>query len=586
MKSVAPIFHAELDWDEQGQPRSRLYGDVYFSNEGGLAEAEHIFLQGNNLAERMANAKRFIIGETGFGSGLNFLAAWKLWQEVASKDARLCFFTVEKHPLRKEDMARIHALFPELSDFAQELQDNLPLLVPGFHRIYLQDSRVQLTLMYGDALEQLREQIAQADAWFLDGFAPRLNPDLWNAELAKEVRRLSAPDATLATFSTSENVMKAFAESGFTLQKKQGFGRKKYMLSGFLDGKPHFNQSPDLVTVIGGGLAGAATAYAFACRNVRVNLQEQKADLATGASANPSAIFYPGIASSWQKATQLYYLGYSYSLHLLKEFADKVQHQLCGMLLFAKPSDKEDKLEKVLRGMQPDASLFYLANMAEANKIAGVSVNKPAFYFPRNGWVNLADFTRNLTLHPLINITLSSETIDINNNEPTVLCNGIGSANIYPSLSSFMHLVRGQISCVSENDFPLKGLQTVLSYGGYASPSIHGVHHLGATFEREFEDVEPSQSSNEENICKLESYFEISGTGEASASWCALRTVSADRMPIVGKVEQNLYLNLAHGSRGLLTCAISGEYIASLAVGDPLPLPHSLLNLISFSRFT
>lgn len=224
----SPLRPAELQWEAADQPTSHEYGDVYFSREDGLAETGHVFLEGNRLEKRLAAAEGFVIGETGFGTGLNFLAAKALFERVAPPQATLHFLSVEKHPLRREDMQRALAAFPELAKHVEKLLEILPEATPGFHR--RQMGRVALTLLYGDVMEVLPQLEAKVDAWFLDGFAPAKNPDLWQVDIYSEVARLSAEGATAATFTVAGAVQRGLKEVGFSVSKMRGFGRKREML--------------------------------------------------------------------------------------------------------------------------------------------------------------------------------------------------------------------------------------------------------------------------------------------------------------------------------------------------------------------
>jgi tRNA 5-methylaminomethyl-2-thiouridine biosynthesis bifunctional protein len=586
MSISEPIMLAELDWNEQGLPVSRTFGDVYFSSEGGLDEARHVFLEGNHLPQRLSDADVFTVGETGFGSGLNFLALWQLWERVAPAQARLRFFSVEKHPLRPEDMARIHSLFPEIEPYGAALRAALPLPSPGFHRLYLADGRVQLTLMYGDALSMLREQDAQADAWFLDGFAPRLNPELWSAELAEELRRLSSGGASVATFSTSSTTQEALAGAGFALEKRPGFGRKKHMLTGHLAqvSSPPVLAPPKEVSVIGAGLAGAATAHALAQRGCHVQVVEAAQKAASGASGNPSAIFYPAVTVGWQPLSAFYFAGFSYSLGLLRQQQD-VPQRSCGMLLFRKPHEAPQRQGKVLASMRPDASLFYGVDAAQASDIAGIGLAQGGLYFPRGGWVDLGEWTQRLLQHPHITTRYNAPTTSLKTSATMVLCNGWQAQQLVPWLQGSMHPVGGQVSCVPTAS-PLVGLRCVLSYGGYLTPAIDGMHHLGATYEKEVTAMTVTAEGHKQNLQKLAVFMPQAAHMDAPAGgWAALRSVTRDRLPLVGKLQEGVYANLSHASRGLLSCALAGEYIASQLYDDPLPLPRSLAALLRADRF-
>lgn len=247
------ISHAEIDWDSDGQPLSRAFGDIYFSRANGLEETRHVFLHHNRLAERWAKLAEtearmnsllgFVIGETGFGSGLNFLAAWQLWSQTAPKDAHLHFVSVEKYPLNKTDLTRALALWPELAAFSQALIDQYPAIVgSGFHRLKFNQGRVNLTLIIDDAAAGFSQmlgsahplfagQCAKVDAWFLDGFAPAKNPQMWSDQLFDALGLLSHGDTTATTFSAAGIVKQGLRRAGFSVKKVAGFGRKREMVS-------------------------------------------------------------------------------------------------------------------------------------------------------------------------------------------------------------------------------------------------------------------------------------------------------------------------------------------------------------------
>lgn len=585
-QAFSPIHTAELTWNE-GLPFSPQYGDVYFSNEGGLNEARHVFLAGNKLEQRLAQAKHFTVGETGFGSGLNFMALWQLWEEVAPANARLHFFSAEKHPLRREDMARIHALFPELESYAALLREALPLPVPGFHRLIFADGRITLTLMYGDALDMLKEQDAQADAWFLDGFAPRLNPQLWTVELAQELRRLSASGATLATFSTSQSTMEGLSAAGFIVGKIPGFGRKRHMLSGEVAGEWHPASSvfPVQARVVGGGVAGASTAYALARRGCEVILEEEKQTAYKAASTNPCAVFYPGVARGWLPETAFYFMGYSFSRRLVQEMAAShpIAHDFCGMLLFPKPSDAAGRLEKAVEAMQPQEGVFHRVDRAEASLLAGVEMSGDGVFFPHGGWVDLDQYRQALLSHERI------RTAPVSTKMPVVLCHGWQTSEWLPDCGDYIHPVMGQITPVEAiPGSVLEGLRCVLSYGGYMAPAGDGIYRLGATYERgvTLEEADLDKGA-EENIAKLSLFLaRAAEVRPAGQSWAGMRPVSRDRMPMVGRWRQEgIYLSMAHASRGLLSCGIAGEYIASLLYDEPSPLPRSTAKILDPLRF-
>ncbi len=210
-----------IEWRTGNLPVSLRFDDPYFSLDDGLAETRHVFLEGNGLPERFAPG--FHIAELGFGTGLNLLATLHLWR-AAGIGGRLRFSTFEAFPLPAEAMQRAHLAFPELADLSRELT---PLWENGPGRITLPD--LEFHLIPGDARDSLPKWPDQADAWFLDGFSPARNPELWTPDLLAEVARHTAPDGTAATYTAAGAVRRALSDAGFTVERVAGFGRKRHM---------------------------------------------------------------------------------------------------------------------------------------------------------------------------------------------------------------------------------------------------------------------------------------------------------------------------------------------------------------------
>lgn len=320
---MSDTHHAQLDWDERGQPLSRSYGDIYFSRENGLEETRYVFLANNDLAARfaaLADGECLNIGETGFGTGLNFLCAWQLFEQQAPAGARLHFVSVEKYPLHHDDLQRAMALWPELAPFSAELLTQYRAIHPGFQRLLLAGGRVVLTLLIGDVMEQLPQLDARIDAWFLDGFNPAKNPEMWTPELFAELARLSAPGTTIGTFSSAGRVRRALNEAGFKMKRVPGLGKKWEVAKGLFIGgpqtvgKPWFARPARLqekhAVVIGAGLAGCATAASLAARGWRVTVLERHDDVAREASGNPQGVLYLKLSAHGTALSQLIVAGF------------------------------------------------------------------------------------------------------------------------------------------------------------------------------------------------------------------------------------------------------------------------------------
>lgn len=213
-----PDQSSDLDWRDE-IPVSTRFDDPYYSLENGLAETAHVFLSGNGLPDRFRDG--FLIAELGFGTGLNLLAALRLWR-VSGQTGTLHFTTFEAFPLTPADMTRAQARFPEIADLASELAPHW-----GNRRIDLPDLRFEM--VEGDARETLPLWEGMADAWFLDGFSPAKNPELWDAALMEEVARHMAPGATAATYTAAGHVRRALAVAGLEVTRMPGYGRKRHM---------------------------------------------------------------------------------------------------------------------------------------------------------------------------------------------------------------------------------------------------------------------------------------------------------------------------------------------------------------------
>lgn len=221
-------------------PFSTQYDDIYHSSEGGINQALYVFIDGNDLIKRWQSfssdePQRFTIAETGFGIGLNFLVSWSLWEQYAPMSCQLHFISCEKHPLSLTDLTKSLASWPQLEKQAQQLIASYPVLTPGYHHLSFCDGRVTLTLMLGDALEcyeqllicgepSLESQLRTAfiDAWFLDGFAPAKNQNMWSDALMKVIAMLSKEETTLATYTAASSVKTSLSQHGFVVKKEKG----------------------------------------------------------------------------------------------------------------------------------------------------------------------------------------------------------------------------------------------------------------------------------------------------------------------------------------------------------------------------
>jgi tRNA 5-methylaminomethyl-2-thiouridine biosynthesis bifunctional protein len=225
--------YSNIKWINNN-PQSIDFNDIYFSTEDGLKEADYVFIKQNHLEKRFQSLSlnQFTIIETGFGTGLNFLVACKLWLELAPKNANLHYISVEKFPLSPADLARAHAFWPQFSEISTTLLQRYSALTSGANLFSMAEGRIQLTLQIGDVLHVLPQIKQKADAWFLDGFAPAKNADMWSTEVFAHIAALSKPNTTFATFTSAGMVRRGLQVAGFKVEKLAGFGKKREMMRG------------------------------------------------------------------------------------------------------------------------------------------------------------------------------------------------------------------------------------------------------------------------------------------------------------------------------------------------------------------
>ena len=220
----------KLEWDETGQPHSIDFGDQFYSREDGRAECAHVFIAGNGLPDRWQGRERFHIAELGFGTGLNFVETWRQWIATRTPGQHLRFTSFEAYPMAAGDMARALQRWPELSGLAEKFIASWRQAGPD--NLFEPDSQTSLKVESGQALERVSSWGESADAWYLDGFSPARNPDMWSSELMLAVYDHTTPGGSFATYAAAGWVRRNLAEAGFTVERKAGFGSKREMLAG------------------------------------------------------------------------------------------------------------------------------------------------------------------------------------------------------------------------------------------------------------------------------------------------------------------------------------------------------------------
>ncbi|HEY2662209.1 MAG TPA: tRNA (5-methylaminomethyl-2-thiouridine)(34)-methyltransferase MnmD [Caulobacteraceae bacterium] len=579
-------------WDETGAPRSRLFDDVYFSATDGLAESRAVFLQGCGLPQAWRGRRRFVVGELGFGSGLNIVALLDLWARTREPGARLNIFSIEAHPMTAADAARVLGAWPELAGLAAQLTRRWPRRAGGFHRLDFDEIGASLDLAVLDAAEALSAWNGAADAWFLDGFSPAANPGMWSDAVLAGVGRRSAPGARIATFTVAGAVRRGLAAQGFAVDKRPGFGRKRERLEAIWAGAPAEEPPPPRVAIVGAGVAGAALARAFAAQGLRATVIEAQG-VGAGASGNPAALVMPRLDAGGGAVAQLYAQAFARAVDLFDaEPAVVIAESAVQLEVGPKDPDRFDRIAAsdlfeagAVTRLSPDATGEARGETAGG----GLSFTQARTIEPGavlNAWLDGAEFI-NATVCGLEPDAGRWRLIDrdggrIVHVDLVCLANGLAARDLARDLP--LAPVRGQVSIALGPDRPAAAIG-----GGYLIPTRDGLL-FGATHDRDDmgEDVRPQD--HERNLELLAQVRP--DLAEAARNWplsgrAGVRAACPDFLPLAGALEgrPGLFVLSGLGSRGFCAAPLLAEHVAALALGAPSPLPQALAQIVDPARF-
>jgi tRNA 5-methylaminomethyl-2-thiouridine biosynthesis bifunctional protein len=638
------IEPAELAFDSEGTPYSPAFGDVYHSADSGPGQARHVFVDGNDLPRRWAGARVFTILEIGFGLGLNFLATWREWRADPARCERLHFVSIEKHPFDRGALETLHLRYGEFAPLAEQLQQAWPPLVAGLHRLHFEGERLTLTLAFGDADLLTPRLRLRADAIYLDGFAPRRNPEMWSQQLMQRLARLARPGTTIATYSSAGMVRQGLEAAGFALEKSPGFGRKREMLRGsFAPRWPSRRPraaAPERTSrhaiVIGAGLAGAAISERLARRGWQIDLIESRAMPAAAAPARYAGVFYPHISRDDCILSRAARNGFLYAVsrwRALEQAGRELAWARCGVLQLAGDRDRDQGIKATIAAqVYPGVYVQYL-EQSEAEIRVGCRLRSGGWWFSGGGWMRpqsliaaqlaaagaYAKGGPALTLHTgtaVHSITRSGEGWQavaadgrlIAAAPVLVLANSNDLTRLAGIAQTLQH-IRGQISYVPAEN--VNAPQVVLTGRGYVLPANDGLVLTGSTYDRDNDDPEPQLQSHESNLLRLAQLLPDTLPGVNAATLegaVGFRCVAPDRMPLVGAMPDvdvaraqkaalsgaqltdlprspALYCASAYASRGLVWAGMAGEMLASLIEGEPLPLEGDLADALDPGRF-
>ena len=593
MNSELSIADPLVSFGESGTPWSKRFNDTYFGTENGLQESRHVFLEGCDLPRRWRGKDRFVIGETGFGTGLNFLAVWQLWQRTSTGSQTLHYLSVEGFPLDRDVLRACLKPWSELNPLADMLSNAYPDPQTGMHRLFFDHDRVVLTLLCGPVLPVLRNLDATVNAWFLDGFAPDRNPEMWAKDIFCELARCSHTEVRLATYTVAAHVRDGLEAAGFAVEKRSGTGRKREVLVARLKEKrrslpvdPWFAPAPVVagpqprVAIVGSGLAGAHLAFAFHRRGCPTTVVERHSRIAREASSVPGAVFMPRLnagegadsaffADAWRHAQDL--------LTSVTRTCDSPPFHQCGVLQIAKDTQNLTRLETIATRRLIPEPMMKIVESNEASRITGIEGTLCGAYFPHGGWVEAQNLCRLLLegCHVLVDKTVEAcvrqndawTLLDTDGKciaaaDVVVLANGLAAATI-PQVA-WLPLIarRGQITRVMRTERST-ALGCVVAGEGYVLPAEDGCHWIGATFdhvreeERHVSMPEPTKEADAYNVKLLDDLLPgvfAQASPDLSNAWTGVRCTTRDHLPLAGPVpDYEKYLSgfaeVRHGRR-------------------------------------
>ncbi len=624
----------KFELDQSSNAFSGNYNDIYFQPGIGLEEKKHVFLQGNDLPNNWRNKDNFTIAETGFGTGLNFLNTLKLWDETATKEQHLHYISCELHPFNIEQLKTALSQFPQLSQQSTLLINNYPLnLLYGFHRLHFKAQNTTLTLIIGDATLGLRQLNASIDAWYLDGFAPSKNPDLWNESIFKAIAHLSHQGTTIATYTVARKIRDGLEAVGFTIKKVKGFGQKREMLTATmteehksLEKQPWAQtfkaKKAKTYTIIGAGIAGLTLAQKLCKAGKQVTLIDRQKQPCLEASGNPQAMVMPSFTLNDSVEARFYLSSFLYAI---KHYSPEFYHAV-GVYELAFNENLELWQDKLLNNFDLPKNI--------------VQKYQQGLLYPSSGWLDTQGHAKSVfdQLHQNPNFTyiqaeinalvhqnglwqLKQDNSVVRTTDCLVLSNGIGLKKLLPNYQLPITPKHGQISYFASNGVArcIADCQHIQLFKGYITPKWHGEQTMGATFDHIKEDdwFKPPQTNANHWQRNTELWNDTPFEKKLShisshKSRAGIRVTTPDHLPICGAVinqtqfkedyhdikhgktwknyplpkpKPNLYLFTGLGSRGFTSAPLLAEFLCNQIVGTPQVLNHELQKSINPNRF-
>jgi tRNA 5-methylaminomethyl-2-thiouridine biosynthesis bifunctional protein len=614
-----------------GSPYSTQFEDIYFDTNQGSSQSEYVFITGNNIRARLKKRPaKFVIAETGFGTGLNFLLTLQLFAQLQQElindknkpaaeklPTSLRFISVEKYPLSKAQLEQSLKILPELAQYSQQLLDKYPEQPDENVSLSFLNGSLTLDLIFNDATAGFAQLATNkrginsgvVDAWFLDGFSPAKNPEMWQAGLFQQITRLSKEQATLATFTVS----------GKGYQQRAPISK------------------PQHVSIIGGGIASACAAYALTKSGVKVTLYCKDFSVAQGASSNHIGALFPLIHQQKDEISLFYQQAFQRALECYKGLYKEgfhFDHDWCGLLEISYKPALCLRQKTIEDSAIWPTSLIHGVDQEQASKLAGIELEHGGLFMPNAGWISppqlvqqllkASEKTNRLRIETGCKITKVSQHPDGSTRLHTdqalykasiiIYCGGAESIPLNMVEQLPLTSVRGQVSAMATTD-KMEKLSTVICHKGYLTPENNGLHCIGATFQKGCFDITAKLEEDEFNLNMLEKCLPGLSPWQQQdvvTSKARLRCMTPDHLPMVGPIPNiaehkqsyahlskdknwryyqkspvisNMYCLTGLGARGLCTAPLLADILTADICGTPYPVDNEQLFNLAPNRF-